>query len=103
MSRPRLSVTKLWISTFCFVRVQRLDDRLGDLDLRREDDADALRALEQLDDDRRAADALDRRHARRRGCARTSWRGMPMLCRDRICVARSLSREFEMPFAVFGV
>ena len=72
MSRPRLSLTKCWMSTFCFVAVQRLDDRLGDLHLGREDDADALRALEQLDDDRRPADALDRRDARRRGCARTS-------------------------------
>ena len=84
-------------------RVQRLDDRLGDLDLGREDDADALRALEQLDHDRGAADALDRRahvgavaHERRRpACA--------MLWRDRIWVARSLSREFVMPFAVLGV
>lgn len=40
-------------------RVQRLDDRLSDLHLRREDDADPLRALEELDDDRSAADALD--------------------------------------------
>ena len=29
--------------------------------------------------------------------------GMPMLCRDRICVARSLSRLLLMPFAVLGV
>ena len=29
--------------------------------------------------------------------------GMPMSCRDRIWVARSLSREFVMPFAVLGV
>ena len=82
--------------------VQGLDDRLGDLDVGREDDADALRALEQLDDDRRAADTLDRRHARRRGCARTSSAGIPMLWRERICVARSLSRALVMPFAVFG-
>ena len=29
--------------------------------------------------------------------------GIAMLCRERICVARSLSRAFEMPLAVFGV
>ncbi len=29
--------------------------------------------------------------------------GIPMLCRDRIWVARSLSREFAMPHEVFGV
>ena len=29
--------------------------------------------------------------------------GIPMLWRERIWVARSLSREFVMPFAVFGV
>ncbi len=40
----------------------------------------------------------------------TSWRlrtkevfGMPMSWRDRIWMARSLSREFVMPLAVFGV
>ena len=37
--------------------VERLDDGFGDLDLVGEDDADALGAFEQLDDDRRAADA----------------------------------------------
>ena len=42
-------------------RVQRLDDRLGHLDLGGEDDADALSALEQLDHDRGAAHPLDRR------------------------------------------
>ena len=41
--------------------LQGLDDRLGDLDRRRQDHADALGALEQLDHDRRAADPLDRR------------------------------------------
>ena len=39
--------------------MQRLDDRLGDLHLGGEDDADALGALEELDDDGGAADALD--------------------------------------------
>ena len=29
--------------------------------------------------------------------------GIPMSWRDRICVARSLSRELVMPFAVLGV
>ena len=29
--------------------------------------------------------------------------GMPMSCLERIWVARSLSREFEMPLAVLGV
>ncbi len=40
--------------------LERLDDRLGDLLGVGEDDADALRAFQQLDDDRRAADAGDR-------------------------------------------
>ena len=38
-----------------------LDDRLGDARIGCEDDPDALRALEQLDHDRRATDPLDRR------------------------------------------
>jgi len=29
--------------------------------------------------------------------------GIPMLWRERICVARNLSRELAMPLAVFGV
>ena len=29
--------------------------------------------------------------------------GMPMLCRDRICEARSLSRELPIPAEVLGV
>ena len=40
--------------------VQRLDDGLGDLHLRREDHADALGAFEQLDHHGRTADPLDR-------------------------------------------
>ena len=42
--------------------VQGLDDRFGDLARGRQDDADALRALEQLDDDGCAAHHLDRGH-----------------------------------------
>ena len=102
MSRPRLSFDELLDQHVLLRRVQRLDDRLGDLDLGREDDADALRALEQLDDDGRAADPLDRRahvgavaHERRR-------RHADVVAREDL-VARSLSRAFEMPFAVFGV
>jgi hypothetical protein len=41
--------------------LQQLDDRLGLLDRVREQYADALGALDQLDHHRRAADALDRR------------------------------------------
>ncbi len=41
--------------------LHRLDDRLGHLVVGREDHADALGALEQLDHDRRAADAVDGR------------------------------------------
>ena len=62
MSRPRLSVTKLWMSTFCFVLCSVSMIASAILMSGREDDADALRALEQLDDDGRPADALDGGH-----------------------------------------
>ena len=102
MSRPRLSVTKLWISTFCFV-----------------DCSVSMIASATLTSGARmtpmpwvpSSSLMTTGAPPTRSIAgRTSARlrtnavaGMPMLCRDRIWVARSLSREFAMPFAVLGV
>jgi hypothetical protein len=66
MSLPLLSLTNRWMSTFCFALCSVSMIASATLLVVREDHADALRALEELDDDRRAADALDRRGGRPR-------------------------------------
>ena len=93
MSRPLLSATNFWMSTFCLALCSVSMIASATLIDVGEDHADALRALEQLDDDRRAADALDRGQDVRRGRARRPSAGMPMSWRLRICSERSLSRE----------
>ncbi len=57
---PRALAHELLDQDVLLRALQRLDDRFGDLHGVGEDHADALCALEQLDDHRRAADPLDR-------------------------------------------
>jgi hypothetical protein len=102
MSLPLLSFTNRCTSTFCFAVCSVSMIASATLVVVREDHPDALRALQDLDDDRRPADPLDRRQhvlavAHERGL------GMPMSCRLRICRLRSLSRLLTMPAAVLGV
>jgi hypothetical protein len=71
--------------------VEGLDDRLGDLASGREDDADALRALEELDDDG-APPTISIAGTTSARLRTKAVAGMSMLWRERIWVARNLSR-----------
>lgn len=85
-----------------FRGLEGFDDRFGDLGGFGEDDADALGALEDLDDDGRAPMRLIAGRTSFRSRTKVVW-GMPMSWRERIWRERSLSRELEMPAAVLGV
>ena len=103
MSAPLLSSTNFCTSTFCRALCSVSMIASATLAEFGQDHAHALRALEQLDDDRRPADPLDRRQHVLAVAHEGRSRGMPMSCRLRICSERSLSRELAMPAAVLGV
>ncbi len=102
MSLPRLSEMKLWMSTFCLVecRVSTMDSATF---------ASGARITPMPcvpSSSLMTTGAPPTRSIAPRTSARLLTNvvaGMPMSCRDRIWLARSLSREFVMPFAVFGV
>ena len=102
MSRPRLSLTKCWMSTFCLVdcRVSMIASAIFTSGAR-------MTPMPWVPSSSlMTTGAPPTRSIAGRTSARLRTKvvaGIPMLCRDRICVARSLSRAFEMPFAVLGV
>ncbi len=102
MSRPLLSLTKLWISTFCRVlcRVSMIASATPWSGAR-------ITPMPWVPSRSLiTTGAPPTRWMAGRTSARSRTNvvgGMPMWCRARIWVARSLSRELAMPFAVFGV
>ena len=102
MSRPRLSAMKRWISTFCFVecRVSMIASATFTSGARITPMPWVPSSSLITTGAPPTSSIAGRTSARLRTNAVA---GMPMLCRERIWFARSLSREFVMPFAVFGV
>ena len=102
MSRPLLSATKRWINTFCLV----------DCSVSMTASATLLSGARMTPIPWVPSSSLITTGAppTRSIAGSTSLRlrtkvvaGMPMLCRDRIWIDLSLSREFAMPLAVLGV
>ncbi len=102
MSRPLLSATNRWMSTFC-----RVDCRVSMIASAIFTSGARMTPMPCVPSSNLMTTGAP---PTRSMAGRTSARlrtnavaGIPMLCRERICVARSLSRAFAMPFAVLGV
>ena len=102
MSRPRLSLTNRWISTFC-----RVDCSVSMIASATLTSGARMTPMPWVPSSSLMTTGAP---PTRSMAGTTSPRprtnvvaGIPMLCRERIWVARSLSREFVMPHEVFGV
>ena len=102
MSRPRLSATKRWMSTFCFVEcsVSMIASATFTCGARITPMPCVPSSSLMTTGAPPTCSMAGRTSARLRTNAVA---GMPMLWRDRIWLARSLSRAFVMPLAVLGV
>ncbi len=102
MSLPRLSEMKLWISTFCLVEcsVSTIDSATLASGARITPMPWVPSSSLMTTGAPPTCSIAMRTSAR---LLTNAVAGIPMLCRDRIWLARSLSREFVMPFAVLGV
>ena len=102
MSRPRLSVTKLWMRTFCFVlcsvsmiasAILMSGARMTPMPW-----VPSSSLMTTGAPPTRSMAGMTSARLRTKVVA-----GIPIWWRERICAARSLSRALEMPLAVLGV
>ncbi len=102
MSRPRLSATKCWMSTFwrveCSVSMMASATFVSGARMTPIPCVPSRSLMTTGAPPTRSIAGRTSARSRTNAVA-----GIPMLCRERICVARSLSRALAMPLAVFGV